>query len=72
MKKELEVEYDKRNYVARIRSLKQILKHGLILKKVHIVIQFNQEAWLKPYINKNTKLFPIKSAIPSALFQTVF
>ena len=25
-------------------------------KKVHIVIQFNQEAWLKPYINMNTKL----------------
>ena len=27
-----------------------------MLKKVHRVIQFNQEAWLKPYIEMNTKL----------------
>ena len=39
--------YDKHNYVVHIRSLKQALDHGLILKKVHKVIQFNQEAWLK-------------------------
>ena len=39
-----------------IRALKQALNHGLILKKVHKVIQFNQEAWLKPYIDMNTKL----------------
>ena len=44
------------NYVVHIRALKQALNHGLILKKVHRVIQFNQEAWLKPYINMNTKL----------------
>ena len=37
-------------------SLKQALNHGLILKKIHRVIQFNQEAWLKPYIDMNTKL----------------
>ena len=34
--------YDKKNYVVHIRSLKQALNHGLILKKVHRVIQFNQ------------------------------
>ena len=39
-----------------IRALKQALNHGLMLKKVHKVIQFNQKAWLKPYINMNTKL----------------
>ena len=39
--------YDKNNYVVHIRSLKQALDHGLILKKVHKVIQFTQEAWLK-------------------------
>ena len=47
---------DKEKYVVHIRTLKQALKHGLILKKVHRVIQFNQKAWLKPYINMNTKL----------------
>ena len=47
--------YDKTNYVVHIRSLKQALNQGLILKKVHRVIQFNQEAWLKPYIDMNTK-----------------
>ena len=36
--------YDKNNYVVRIRSLKQELSHGLILKKVHRVIQFSEEA----------------------------
>ena len=39
-----------------IRALKQALNHGLILKKTHRVIQYNQEAWLKPYIDTNTKL----------------
>ena len=39
-----------------IRPLKQALNHGLILKKAHKIIQFNQKAWLKPYIDINTKL----------------
>ena len=30
--------------------------HGLKLKKVHKVLQFNQKAWFKPYIEKNTEL----------------
>ena len=48
--------YDKKEYVVHIRSLKEALNHGLILKKVHTVIQFNQKAWLKAYIDMNTKL----------------
>ena len=47
---------DKENYVVYIRALKQALNHGLIPKKVHRVIQFNQKAWIKPYIDMNTKL----------------
>ena len=47
---------NKRNYVVHITALKQALDHGLILKKVHRVIKFKQEAWLKPYIDMNTKL----------------
>ena len=37
-------------------KLKEPLNHRLILKKVHKVIKFNQTAWLKPYIDMNTKL----------------
>ena len=48
--------YDKNNSVVHIRSLKQALNHGLILKKVHRVIQFNQEAWLKEYVYMNPEL----------------
>ena len=37
--------------------MKQTLNHGILLKNVYRVIQFNQEAWLKkPYIEMNTKL----------------
>ena len=38
---------DKEKYVMHIRVLKQALNHGLVFKKVHRVIQFNQEDWLK-------------------------
>ena len=48
--------YNKKEYVIHMRALTQVLNHGLILNKVHRVIQFNQEAWLKPYIEKKTKL----------------
>ena len=37
-----------KEYVIHIRSLKQALNHGLVLKKLRRVIKFNQEAWLKP------------------------
>ena len=47
---------DKEKYVFRIRALKQALDHGLKLKRVHRVIQFNQEAWVKSYIEMNTEL----------------
>ena len=46
---------DKEKYVIHIRALKQALNHGLILKRAHRVIQFNQKAWLKPYIDINNK-----------------
>ena len=49
--------YDKKNYVSHIiRALDQALKHGLILEKVHPMIEFNQSAWLKPYTDFNTEL----------------
>ena len=48
--------YDKKNYVIHVRALNQALKHGLILKRVHHMIEFGQSAWLKPYIDFNTQL----------------
>ena len=47
---------NKKKYVVHINSLKQALNHGLELKKIHRVIEFNQKAWLKPYIDMNTEL----------------
>ena len=46
---------NKKNHVIHIRALKQALNYGLKLKKVHRIVQFDQEAWLKPYIDMNTK-----------------
>ena len=48
--------HDKTEYVIHIRNLKQALNHGLVLNKIHRVIKFNQNAWLKPYIDMNTNL----------------
>ena len=47
---------DKKNYIVHINVLKQALDHGLKLRKVHRVIEFEQEAWLKEYIDVNTEL----------------
>ena len=46
----------KEKYDVHIRALKQALNHGLKLKRVHRVIHFNQDAWMKPYIETNTEL----------------
>ena len=47
---------DKKNYIVHINVLKQALDHGLKLRKVHRVIEFEQVAWLKEYIDVNTEL----------------
>ena len=47
---------DKKNYIVHNNVLKPGLDHGLKLKKVHRIIEFEQEAWLKEYIDVNTEL----------------
>ena len=47
---------DNKNYIVHINVLKQALDHGLKLKKVHREIEFEQEAWLKEYIDVNAEL----------------
>ena len=39
-----------------LKNLKKIVESCISTEKVHKVIKFNQEAWLKPYIDINTKL----------------
>ena len=48
--------HDKTKYVIHIKNLKQALNHELVLRRVHRVIKFNQNDWLKPYIYMNTGL----------------
>ena len=48
--------HDKTDYVIHIRTLKKALNHGLVLKKVYRLIKFNQNAYLKAYIDMNTDL----------------
>ena len=47
---------NKKKYVVHIKSLKQALNHGLKFKKIHRIIEFNQKALLKPYIDMDTEL----------------
>ena len=53
---ELELLTNRKKYVIHVNSLKQVLNHGLKLKKIHRVIEFNQKEWLKPYIDMNNEL----------------
>ena len=53
MKKVVANLHDKTEYVTHIRNINQALNHGLLFKNVYRVIIFNQNAWLKSYINMN-------------------
>ncbi|KAL9982399.1 hypothetical protein ACROYT_G004435 [Oculina patagonica] len=46
---------DKSNYVVHYRNLQFYLKQGMKLKKVHRVLEFEQECWMEPYIRMNTE-----------------
>ena len=48
--------YDTTEYLIHIRNFKETLNNGLVFKKIYRVIKFNQNALLKPYIDKNTDL----------------
>ena len=47
---------EKKNYVVSIDALQFYLKEGLVLDKVHRGISFEQESWMRPYIDFNTKM----------------
>ena len=46
----------KKNYVVHERALEYYIQKGLQVTKIHKVLRFRQEAWLKPYIEKNSAL----------------
>ena len=48
--------HDKTEYVIHTRNLKQVLNNELNWKIVHRVIKFNQNGWIKSYIDMYTDL----------------
>ena len=47
--------YDKKKYIVHHSILKEYIKLGLKVTKVHRTISFKESAWLKPYIDFNTE-----------------
>ena len=48
--------HDKTQFVIHIKNLKEALTRGLVLKKLHGIIKFNQNACLNLYHDMNTDL----------------
>jgi len=46
---------DKEKYVVHYKNLQFYLSQGMRLKKVHRVLEFDQEPWMEPYIRMNTE-----------------
>jgi hypothetical protein len=46
---------DKKNYIIHHSILKEYIRLGLKVTKVHRTISFKESAWLKPYIDFNTQ-----------------
>lgn len=53
-KKLVETLLDKSHYVCHYRNLKFYVSHGLLVTKLHRVVEFRQSKWLGDYISKNT------------------
>ena len=45
----------KKDYVVHYRNLQFYLKQGMKLKRIHRLLEFEQECWMEPYIRMNTE-----------------
>ena len=48
--------YNKNNYIVHIRSLQFYLQQGLVLRKVHKVLAFNQSKWMAGFVDFNSRM----------------
>ncbi|XP_025415269.1 uncharacterized protein LOC112686983 isoform X2 [Sipha flava] len=48
--------HHKKNYIIHYKNLQQAIENGLVVEKVHKVIEFNQSLWLAKYISLNTEM----------------
>ena len=48
--------HDKKSCVIQIKDFKESSNVWLVFKKLHRAIKFNQNAWLKPYIDMKAEL----------------
>ena len=61
---------DKVNYVCHIKNLQQMMKEGLVVTKVHKILEFTQHDWLRTYIEFNSgKRAKAKSEFEKSFFK---
>lgn len=63
---------DKKNYVIHIKNLKLYTELGMVCEKIHKVLQFEQKAFIEPFIMKCTdKRRKAKTDFDKALFKKI-